>query len=83
MMKIYWRKKIMIKTTQKHLNIIDELRERALRDLSLLYTALLPDEKERFNVAIQGLETTKKRMQIDLLQQEKERVEDALLQLNG
>ena len=70
-------------TTQKHINIIDELKERAINDKSQLNGALLPDEKERFTVAIDGLEATKKRMQIDLLEQEKQNVENELDKLNA
>lgn len=70
-------------TTQKHINIIDELRQRAINDKSQLNGALLPDEKERFTVAIDGLEATKKRMQIDLLKQEKQNVENELDKLNA
>jgi hypothetical protein len=70
-------------TTQKHINIIDELKERAVKDKAKLNGALLPDEKERFTLAIDGLEATKKRMMIDLLQQEKQNVENELDKLNA
>jgi uncharacterized protein YaaW (UPF0174 family) len=70
-------------TTQKHINIIDELRQRAIKDKAQLNGALLPDEKDRFTVAIDGLEATKKRMQIDLLEQEKQNVTEELNKLNG
>ena len=70
-------------TTQKHINIIEELKERAIKDKAQLNGALLPSEKDRFVVAIDGLEATKKRMQIDLLQQEKQNVENELDKLNG
>ena len=73
----------MIKTTQRHINIVSELRDRAIRDKSQLDSALLQDEKERFAVAIAGLETTRKRMMIDLLQQEKQNVTQELDKLNG
>lgn len=73
----------MIKTTQRHINIVSELRDRAIRDKSQLNSALLQDEKERFAVAIAGLETTKKRMMIDLLEQEKQNVTEELDKLNG
>jgi uncharacterized protein YaaW (UPF0174 family) len=70
-------------TTQKHINIIDELRERAIRDKAQLNGSLLPDEKDRFTVAIDGLEATKKRMMIDLLEQEKQNVTEELDKLNA
>lgn len=70
-------------TTQKHINIIEELKERAIKDKAQLNGALLPSEKDRFTTAINGLEATKKRMQIDLLQQEKENVENELDKLNA
>ena len=70
-------------TTQKHINIIDELKERAIKDKAKLNGALLPDEKDRFTLAINGLEATKKRMQIDLLEQEKQNVENELDKLNA
>jgi hypothetical protein len=73
----------MIKTTQRHINIVSELRDRAIRDKSQLDSALLQDEKERFAVAIAGLETTRKRMMIDLLEQEKQNVTEELDKLNG
>jgi hypothetical protein len=41
------------------------------------------DEKQRFSVAIQGLEATKKRMQISLKEQEKANVIEELEQLNA
>lgn len=70
-------------TTQRHINIVSELRDRAIKDKSQLDSALLQDEKERFAVAIAGLETTRKRMMIDLLQQEKQNVTQELDKLNG
>jgi len=70
-------------TTQKHINIIDELKEKAIKDKAKLNGALLPDEKDRFTLAIDGLEATKKRMQIDLLEQEKQNVENELDKLNA
>jgi hypothetical protein len=70
-------------TTQKHINIIDELKEKAIKDKAKLNGALLPDEKDRFTLAINGLEATKKRMQIDLLEQEKQNVENELDKLNA
>jgi len=72
-----------MKTTQKHINIIDELKSQAIKDLSLLAPALEPSEKERFKIAIQNLEKTKKRMMIDLLQTEKQNVTEELERLNG
>ena len=77
------RKNKMIKTTQKHINIIDELRERVIKDNAQLSGVLLADEKERFDVAIEGLEKTKKRMMIDLLEQEKQNVTEELEKLNA
>ena len=70
-------------TAQKHINIIDELIERAIKYKAQLDAALLPDEKDRFTVAIDGLEATKKRMQIDLLKQEKQNVTEELDKLNA
>jgi len=70
-------------TTQKRINIIDELKEKAIKDKAKLNGALLPDEKDRFTLAIDGLEATKKRMQIDLLEQEKQNVENELDKLNA
>ena len=77
------RKNKMIKTSQKHLNIIDELRERAIIDKAKLDGALLPDEQERFSIAIDGLAATKKRMMIDLLENEKQNVTEELGKLNA
>jgi len=70
-------------TTQRHINIIEELKNRAIKDKAQLNGALLQSEKDRFNTAIDGLEATKKRMQIDLLQQEKQNVENELDKLNA
>lgn len=70
-------------TTQKHINIINELRERAIKDKAQLNGALLPDEKDRFTLAIDGLEETRKRMQIDLLKQEKQNITEELDKLNA
>lgn len=72
-----------MKATQKHVNIIDELRERVIKDKAQLSGVLLADEKERFTVAIDGLEATKKRMQIDLLEQQKQNVDEELDKLNA
>ena len=72
-----------MKTSQKHINIIDELRDRAIRDKAQLSGVLLADELGRFDVAIEGLEKTKKRMTIDLLQQEKQNVDEELDKLNA
>lgn len=72
-----------MKATQKHINIIDELRERVIKDKAQLSGVLLADEKERFTVAIDGLEATKKRMQIDLLEQQKQNVDEELDKLNA
>lgn len=73
----------MGKTTQKHINIIEELRQRAIKDKAELNGALLEDEKARFVVAINGLATTKKRMQIDLFEQEKTNAQKKLDILNA
>jgi len=73
----------MATTTQKHINIIEELRQRAIKDKAQLNGALLEDEKKRFVTAIDGLEKTKKRMMIDLLEQEKKNVTEELDKLNG
>jgi hypothetical protein len=72
-----------MKASQKHINIIDELRERVIKDNAQLSGVLLADEKERFDVAIEGLEKTKKRMMIDLLEQEKQNVTEELDKLNA
>ena len=72
-----------MKPTQKHINIIDELREQAIKDRAQLAGVLLSDELGRFDVAIEGLEKTKKRMKIDLLQQQKQNVTEELGRLNA
>jgi hypothetical protein len=72
-----------MQTTQKHIDIIESLRLRAVKDKSLLNGSLTLDEKKRFSVAIQGLEATKKRMQISLKEQEKANVIEELEQLNA
>jgi len=73
----------MAKATQKHINIINELRDRTIKDKAQLSGVLLPDEKEMFNMAIDGLDRTQNRMQIDLLQQQKQNVESELDKLNA
>lgn len=68
--------------TQKHIEIIEELKKRAVEDKSKLDGVLLNSEKDLFCISINALESTKKRLKIDLLEQEKKNVEDQLSNLN-
>lgn len=68
--------------TQKHIEIIEELKKRAEDDKLKLDGVLLNNEKDLFCRSINALESTKKRLKIDLLKQEKKNVEDQLSNLN-
>tara|TARA_R100000084_G_C4528394_1_gene90037 strand:+ start:189 stop:410 length:222 start_codon:yes stop_codon:yes gene_type:complete len=70
-------------TTQKHINIIDELRERAIKDKAQLDGVLEPDERKRFDDAINNLKKTKDRMMIDFLQKTKQNITEELDRLNA
>ena len=69
--------------SQFHINIIDKLRERAIKDKSKLDGVLEPDEKQRFDDAIDNLRKTKERMIIELLQQQKQNISKELIKLSA